>query len=176
MPIVDCAAPTVEKKELVDTQAPTVEKNNMVNPAQSTKLKPSCLIFRYKINDPNSKIIPYLPKGRIQKSNEEPLKFGRTETFDIFLNDECMSRNYAHVYADRNDPSQFKVVNFSTSKVVIVDNNELWNNASCYIKDKSVLQLDIIKFSVSLQCGDKNAGYYIVSVQPEAEPNQQLYR
>ena len=179
MEVIDCQAPTVEKMQIipVDTQAPTVQKEDMVNPVQSTKAKPSTLIFRYKINDPNSKIIPFLPKKPIEKSNDEYVTFGRTLNFDVFLNDECMSRDYIHLYAERNNPSQFKVVNFSKSKPAIVDNNQLGHNDWCYINDKSVLQLDTITFFVSIQSGDKNAGKYVVWIQPvEIESHQNLCR
>lgn len=173
--IVDCEAVTMENPvERVDTKAITVEKLDKVNSDQITKLRPSVLTLTYKIDDPNSKIIPYLPKGKIVKLRDESTKFGRTENFDVFLNDECMSRNYIHIYPQKDDSSKFIVKNFSSSKLAILDGHKLEMNAWCYIENNSFLQLDIISFLVSIQCGDQNADKYVIHVLPEKQQQKSM--
>ncbi|XP_076470488.1 uncharacterized protein LOC143300596 [Babylonia areolata] len=128
----------------------------------STVETPSRLILFFPESTPPS-LTTFLPTFPLSKPVRERLVLGRSSAADVRLNDERMSRAYAALWHDGNDPFVFRVSNLSERKLVTVDGAALRFQEEAEVRDGSVLVLDFLEFKAKVSVGDVVACSYEVS-------------
>ncbi|XP_036359806.1 uncharacterized protein LOC118763929 isoform X1 [Octopus sinensis] len=149
---------------LVDTDLSTTERSTK-NEVEPEKTNLSHLCLKYEARCMPDGIRSFLPKSPIIKKVDQRLLVGRSKNADVFLNDQCMSRNYIEIWAASNDSQTYFLKNVSQNKSVQIDGISLRYGELGVLRDKCELVLDYITFAVSVKPGDEDGEYYILSTE-----------